>query len=64
VIPVHDAVLVERELHRAFARERLRGEWFALSPAVHQMIGFLIECREATALRNSARSPARYECTH
>lgn len=54
VIPVHDAILVERELHRAFAKDHLRGEWYALSPTVHQMIGFLIECHEATVLKRTA----------
>jgi hypothetical protein len=54
VIPVHDAVVVERELHRAFAKEHLRGEWYALSPNLHIMIGILMECAEAKVLKRSA----------
>lgn len=54
VIPVHDAVVVERELHRAFAEEHLRGEWYALSPNLHITIGILVACHEAMVLKRSA----------
>ena len=46
VIPVRDAVAVETELHRAFAEFHIRGEWYAMAPIIHQMIGVLIDIHE------------------
>jgi hypothetical protein len=58
----HVAVQVERHLHTAFARQRMYGEWFSMTPAdvdsalrAYKTTGYKVEYHKVTVSRTAPR---------